>query len=378
MVFHEEKERRMKILITGAKGFLGRNLSATLGQRKDARLYLYDLDTDPKLLDRYAADCDFVFHLAGVNRPVNEGEYEKNASFTKELLDALGRHENKAPVLFSSSIQAALDNAYGQSKKAAEDLIFAWGPQQGVPVYVYRLTNLFGKWSRPAYNSVVATFCHSVARGLPITVRDPDAPLTLAYVDDVVAEFLRAMEGGAHTAGSYCLAEPVHTTTVGKVAELIASFHTSRESLSIPDMGDPFVKALYATYLSYLPEDEFGVPLKKNADHRGSFTELVHTADRGQVSVNILNPGIVKGNHWHHTKNEKFTVVLGQGIIRLRRIEDTQVLEYLVSADQPEAVDIPPGYVHNMENLGDTEMVVIIWASENFDPAFPDTYAMEV
>lgn len=368
----------MNILITGARGFLGRNLTVTLEQQRDVRTRLYDLDTDPRLLDRYAADCDFVFHLAGVNRPDEDGDFEKNASFTKELLDALRRRQNKAPVLFSSSIQAALDNAYGRSKKAAEDLVFAWGREQGVPVYVYRLPNLFGKWGRPAYNSVVATFCHSVARGLPITVRDPDAPLALAYVDDVVAEFLRAIKGGAHTAGAYCLAEPVRDTTVGRVAELIASFHACRENQTVPNLGDPLIKALYATYVSYLPEDGLGIRLAKNADRRGSFTELIHTPDRGQVSVNILKPGIVKGNHWHHTKNERFITVLGQGVIRLRRMGDARVLEYPVSGDQPEAVDIPPGYAHSIENLGDTEMVVVIWASERFDPAFPDTYAMEV
>ncbi len=368
----------MRILVTGARGFLGRNLLATLHQQKGLLVYPYDVDTNPKLLDQYARDCDFVFHLAGVNRPANEGEYENNASFTNELLDVLRKHQSKAPVLFSSSIQALLDNAHGQSKKAAEEMIFAYGLDMGVPVYVYRLTNLFGKWSRPGYNSVVATFCHSVARGIPITVHDHDAPLRLCYVDYVVAEFLRAMDGNVHREDSYCSVETVHQTTVGHVAELIASFHACRELKTIPDLGDRLTKALYATYLSFLPEDGFGIALQKNTDHRGSFTELIRTDDRGQVSANIIKPGIVKGNHWHHTKHEKFIVVKGQGVIRLRKLGETQILEYEVCGEMPESVDIPPGYIHNIENLGDTDMVVVLWASENYNPEFPDTFAMEM
>ncbi len=369
----------MKALITGAKGFLGKNLVLTLKQMENTELYLYDVDTDPGLLKSYAAKCDFVFHLAGVNRPQKMEEFQEgNRGFTLKLLEALEFNQNKAPVLFSSSIQAAMDNPYGQSKKAAEDLLFAYGREQNVPVYVYRLPNLFGKWCRPNYNSVVATFCHNIARGLPISVSNPDALLQLSFVDDVVAEFIRAMQGKAYQNGPYCHVIPVYEATVGRIAEWIKSFRSSREDRSIPDMGDPLVKALYATYLSYLPEDQLSSPLKMHADHRGSFTELFRTADRGQISVNVIKPGIIKGNHWHHTKNEKFIAVSGKGVIRLRSLHETQVLEYFVSGEKPEVVDIPPGYSHNIENLGNGDMVAVIWANENFDPLQPDTFFLEV
>ena len=369
----------MKALVTGAKGFLGKNLAVSLAQLTNTETYLYDLDTDAALLNAYAGECGFVFHLAGVNRPQRTEEFkEGNRDFTLHLLDALGRRQSRAPVLFASSIQAAAGSPYGQSKKAAEDAVFAYGQEQGVPVYVYRLPNVFGKWCRPNYNSVVATFCHNIARGLPIAVNDPGAKMQLVYVDDVVAEFLRAMEGKPNQSGPYCSVEPVYQATVGTVAEWIGSFQSSRESNTIPDLGDPFAKALYATYLSYLPEDGFIRPLKMNAGHRGSFTELFHTADRGQFSVNVSKPGIVKGNHWHHTKHETFIVVSGRGVIRLRKVGETQVLSHLVSGDKLEAVDIPPGYTHSIENLGSADMVTVIWASENFDPSRPDTYLLEV
>lgn len=368
----------MKVFITGAKGFLGKNLSETLKQRKDMHLLLYDTDTDPMLLNTYAKECDFVFHLAGVNRPTDEKDYAQNETFTQQLLEVLCQSQNAVPILYSSSIQAALDNPYGRSKKAAEDLIFAYGREKSVPVYVYRLPNLFGKWCRPNYNSAVATFCHNAANGLPISVHDPNASVQLAYVDDVAAEFLLAVEGKPHKTDAFCSVEPAYRTTVGTVAKLIASFRDGRENLLLPNTGDPLTRALYATYLTYLPEDGIRQALKTNADQRGSFTELFHTADRGQVSVNIIRPGMIKGNHWHHTKNEKFIAVSGYGVIRLRKLGEEKSLTYVVSGDRPESIDIPPGYVHNIENLGGTDMVTVIWASENFDPAKPDTYFLEV
>ncbi len=342
-------------------------------------MYLFDVDTDPELLDEYAKNCDFVFHLAGVNRPKNPDEFmEGNFGFTSKLLDSLKRCGSKAPVLITSSIQAQSDNPYGQSKKAGEEVVFSYGEEQGVPVYVYRLPNVFGKWCRPNYNSAVATFCHNIAHGLPIVVNDPAVQMQLVYIDDVVAELIRAMKGEANRQDQFCCVEPVHHTALGHIAELIHSFRASRQTLTIPNMGDAFTKDLYATYLSYLPEEEFRYPLKMNADHRGSFTEMFRTPERGQVSVNISKPGITKGNHWHHSKNEKFIVVVGKGVIRFRKAGEEKVLEYFVDDGRIEVVDIPTGYTHNIENLGDTDLVTIMWASECFDPDKPDTYYLEV
>lgn len=369
----------MKVLITGAKGFIGKNLAATLTKPEVTEAYLYDMDTVPELLDEYTKDCDFVFHLAGVNRPKNPEEFmEGNYGFTSKLLDSLKRHRNKAPVLITSSIQAELDNPYGQSKKAGEEVVFLYGEECGVPVYVYRLPNVFGKWCRPNYNSVVATFCHNIAQDLPIVVNDPAAQMKLVYIDDVVAELDRAIKGEVNHKGRFCCVEPVYQTTLGHIAELIHSFRTVRGTLSIPDMGDELTKKLYATYLSYLPEDQFQYPLKMNVDQRGSFTEIFRTPERGQVSVNISRPGITKGNHWHHSKNEKFVVVSGKGVIRFRKVGEEKVLEYFVDGSRIEVVDIPTGYTHNIENLGDTDLVTIMWASECFDPNKPDTYYLEV
>lgn len=322
----------MNILITGAGGFVGQNLSATLEAIKTGKdrthpalsideIYRYDLDTDPALLEEYSARCDFVFHLAGVNRPRDQQEFmEGNFGFTSTLLDTLRRHGNRAPVLITSSIQAELDNPYGRSKKAGEDLLLGYGQETGAPVFVYRLTNVFGKWCRPNYNSVVATFCHNIARGLPITVNDPAVRLNLVYIDDVVDEFLAALEGKGHRDGLFGTVPVSHSVTLGQIASQLQSFHASRGTLSVPKLDDPFEKKLYSTYLSYLPEDSFSYPLKMNVDQRGSFTEIIRTADRGQFSVNVAKPGITKGNHWHHTKNEKFLVVSGTGVIRFRRL----------------------------------------------------------
>lgn len=369
----------MKILVTGARGFLGKNLIAELKNRGYKEIFSCTRDTDKSLLDKYTKECEFVFHLAGVNRPKNESEFmDGNFGFTSELLDLLKKHNNKAPVLFSSSIQAERDNPYGRSKKAAEDLLFAYSEETGVKVLVYRLTNLFGKWSKPNYNSVVATFCYNIARDLDIIVNDPEVELELCYIDDVVEEFIRAMEDSPTIKGKYCVVPVTHKIKLGKLAEIIQSFKQCRKNLIIPNMKDPLIKKLYSTYLSYLPKDKFSYSLKMNVDNRGSFTEFIRTLERGQVSVNITKPGITKGNHWHHTKNEKFLVVSGEGLIRFRKIDSDEIIEYRVSGEKLEVVDIPPGYTHSITNVGNKDLVTIMWANECFDPEKPDTYYLEV
>ena len=369
----------MKILVTGSKGFIGKNLIVELNNRNYIDIYEYDVETDPVLLDKYCKEADFVFHLAGVNRPKNQLEFmEVNFGFTSTLLDTLKKHNNICPIMISSSIQAKLDNPYGRSKKAVEDLLFNYSKETGSKVLIYRFPNVFGKWCRPNYNSAIATFCHNIAHDLPITVNDPKVVMNLVYIDDVVDELINALEGKENRKGDFCEVPVVYTVTLGKIVELIYSFKKSREERSIPDMSDEFTKKLYSTYLSYLPKDQFSYELKMNVDNRGSFTEFIRTQDRGQVSVNISKPGITKGNHWHHTKNEKFLVVSGKGVIRFRKVDSDEVIEYFVSGDKLEVVDIPTGYTHNIENLGDTDMVTIIWANEPFDPEKPDTYYLEV
>lgn len=369
----------MKILITGAKGFIGRNLVAELKNRKYTDIFEYDRETDPTLLNEYCQEADFTFHLAGVNRPKEQSEFmEGNFGFTSTLLDTLKRYKNTCPVMISSSIQAELDNPYGMSKKAGENLLFDYSKETGVKVLIYRFPNVFGKWCRPNYNSAVATFCHNIAHGLPITVNDPSVEMNLVYIDDVVNELINALECKENRSGDYCEVPIVHTITLGEIVELIYSFKKNREERLIPNMSDTFTKKLYSTYLSYLPEDQFSYELKMNVDNRGSFTEFIKTPDRGQVSVNISKPGIIKGNHWHHTKNEKFLVVSGKGVIRFRKVDSDEVIEYFVSGENMEVVDIPTGYTHNIENLGDTDMVTIMWANEPFDSENPDTYYLEV
>lgn len=364
----------MKPLITGANGFVGRNLTAELKNRGISDLFLYDLDTDPNLLDNYCRECDFVFHLAGVNRPKDQAEFmEGNFGFTSTLLDTLKKHNNTCPVMLSSSIQAALDNPYGNSKRAGEELLFSYAEETGAQALVYRFPNVFGKWCRPNYNSAVATFCHNIARDLPITINDSSVVMRLVYIDDVVNELVSALDGKPSRDGKYCRVPVEYTITLGEIVELLHSFKASREDKSVPNMADAFTKKLYATYLSYLPEDGFSYPLKMNVDARGSFTEILRTADRGQFSVNISKPGITKGNHWHHTKNEKFLVVSGRGVIRFRNENGGQIVEYNVSGDKLEVVDIPTGYTHNIENLGDTDLVTFMWCNECFDPDKPDT-----
>lgn len=369
----------MKILVTGAKGFVGKNLIAELKNKGYNEILQYDLDTDAALLDEFAATCEFVFHLAGVNRPTEEKEFmEGNFGFSSKLLDALKKHGNKAPVLITSSIQAERDNAYGVSKKAGEDLLFNYSAETGAKVFVYRLTNLFGKWSRPNYNTVVATYCYNLARGMEIQVNNRDAELNLCYIDDVLDEFLKALAGTPTMAGKFCTVPVSHSIKLGQLADTISSFVQSRKNLSVPDMTDELTKKLYATYLSFLPTDSFSYDLKMNVDQRGSFTEFIRTPERGQVSVNVSKPGITKGNHWHHTKNEKFLVVSGKALIRFRKPDEAEIFEYTVSGDKLQVVDIPTGYTHSIVNIGEGELVTIMWANEAFNPEKPDTIFLEV
>jgi UDP-2-acetamido-2,6-beta-L-arabino-hexul-4-ose reductase len=303
---------------------------------------------------------------------------EGNFGFTSNLLNSLKKHNNTCPVMISSSIQAELNNPYGESKKAGEDLLFSYGEETGAKVLVYRFPNVFGKWCRPNYNSAVATFCHNIANDLPIQLNDPSVVMNLVYIDDVVNELINTLEGKENKIGSFCEVPVVHTITLGEIVDLIYSFKNSREDRSVPNMSYVFAKKLYSTYLSYLPEDKFSYDLKMNVDQRGSFTEFIRTPERGQVSVNISKPGVTKGNHWHHTKNEKFLVVSGKGVVRFRKIDSNEVLEYFVSGERMEVVDIPTGYAHNITNTGSEDLITIMWANETYDPQNTDTHYSEV
>ena len=394
----------MNILITGAAGFVGRNLVENLKTIRDGKnrtrpaisvgeIWAYDIDSDPKMLDEAAEKADFVFHLAGVNRPKDPKEFmEGNFGFTSTLLNTLKAHKNICPVMISSSIQATCigryDSDYGRSKKAGEELIFAYGKEMGAKVLVYRFPNLFGKWCRPNYNSAVATFCNNIANDLPITVNDPAVELELLYVDDLVEEMLDALEGREHRCefdgirtvlcedGVYCAAPVTHRVTLGEIVALLESFRDQPSTLIMPEIPEnSFAKKLYSTYLSYLPHEKAIFPLKMNVDDRGSFTELLKTANCGQFSVNISRPGITKGQHWHNTKWEFFIVVAGHGLIEQRRIGSDEVLRFEVSGDKIEAIHMLPGYTHNIINLSDTEnLVTVMWANESFDPNHPDTF----
>ena len=385
---------KMNILITGASGFVGRNLCAQLRNIRDGKaknyavsgdltLYEYDLNSTPEELDAYCRDADFVFNLAGVNRPQDPADFMRgNFGFASTLLATLKKHGNTCPVMISSSIQAALDNPYGESKRAGEQLLFDYAEETGAKVLVYRFPNLFGKWCRPNYNSAVATFCNNIANDLPITVNDPSVVMHLVYIDDVVDELIGALTGGEHRDGAFCVVPTSHRITLGAIVDLLHTFRRMPETLEVPDTTkDGFAKKLYATYLSYLPSDRFAYDLKMNVDPRGSFTEILRTADRGQFSVNVSKPGITKGQHWHHTKNEKFVVVHGHGLIQLRKVgkdeqgNDYPVVNYEVSGEKIRVVEMIPGYTHNIVNLSDTEdLVTFMWCNECFDPAKPDTY----
>ena len=397
----------MNILITGAKGFVGRNLTENLKNIRDGKnrttnlsvgqIFEYDIDTDPALLPEYCANADFVFNLAGVNRPQNQEEFmEGNFGFASTLLDTLKACGNTCPVMLSSSIQATLigryDSEYGRSKKAGEELFFRYAEETGVKVLVYRFPNLFGKWCRPNYNSAVATFCHNTAHDLPITVNDPAVQLELLYIDDLVEEMLCALAGCEHccefegvdtvltNGGRYCAAPVTHKVTLGQIVALLESFRNQPQTLIMPEIPDnSFAKKLYSTYLSYLPKEKASFPLKMNVDARGSFTELLKTANCGQFSVNISKPGITKGQHWHNTKWEFFIVVSGRALIQQRKIGTEEVLNFEVSGEKIEAVHMLPGYTHNIINLSETDdLVTLMWANEQFDPGKPDTFFEKV
>ena len=395
----------MKILVTGAKGFVGKNLCAELRNIKDGKsrcwgdlvvdeVFEYDVDSTSEELDEWCKECDFVFNLAGVNRPQNQKEFmEGNFGFASTLLDALKRHGNVCPVMLSSSQQASLtgrfgDSEYGRSKKAGEDLFLDYAKDTGAEVLVYRFPNLFGKWCRPNYNSAVATFCNNIANDLPIQVNDPTVELELLYIDDLVAEMISALKGKVHrcefngldvvpsVTGTYCYCPITHKVTLGEIVDRLHEFADQPLTLMMPEIpAGSFVKKLYSTFLSYLPESKVAFPFKMNIDARGSFTELLHTAKCGQVSVNISKPGITKGQHWHHSKWEFFIVVAGHGLIQERKEGTDDVFEFEVSGDKIQAVHMLPGYTHNIINLSETEnLVTVMWANEIFDPTHPDTY----
>lgn len=398
----------MKILVTGAHGFVGKNLCAQLNNIKDgkARNYPvtvsavmeYDLDTPSELLDEYCSEADFVFNLAGVNRPQNQEEFmQGNFGFASTLLDTLKKHRNACPVMLSSSIQATLIGRYGlsdygKSKLAGEELFFQYGEETGARVLVYRFPNLFGKWCRPNYNSAVATFCNNIARDLPIQVNDRSTELELLYIDDLVDEMIAALTGQEHRCefdgletvlnekGRYCAVPVTHKVTLGEIVDLLHTFADQPAALVIPEIPyNSFAKKLYSTYLSYLPKEKVAFPLKMNVDARGSFTEMLRSEKCGQVSINISKPGITKGEHWHHTKWEFFIVVSGHGLIQQRRVGSDEILEFEVSGDKIEAVHMLPGYTHNIINLSDTEnLVTVMWANELFDPNHPDTFFEKV
>lgn len=375
-----ERKKMKKVLVTGAKGFIGKNLVLELKNRKTFEIFECDVDTTEEQLAQFAKECEFVFHLAGVNRPQRTEEFmEGNYGFTTKLLEILQKNENRSPILMSSSIQAKLDNDYGKSKKAGEDYILDYGSNNSIATYVFRLPNVYGKWCRPNYNSAIATFCNNIARGLEIKVNDRSTLLTVVYIDDVVNAFIDATDGiVARDDDGYCKVSIEDKITLGEIVDTLYSFKDSRKTLSVANMNRGVIKKLYSTYLSYLPEDEFAYDLRMNADARGSFTEFLRTDGQGQVSINISKPHIVKGNHWHHTKNEKFLVVKGTGVIRFRKIGTDNVIEYPVSGDKLQVVDIPCGYTHNIENVGDDDMVTVMWANEPFDKDHPDTFYEEV
>lgn len=394
----------MRILVTGAKGFVGRNLCAQLNNIRDGKarnygvaieeVYEYDLDSTPEQLDAWCKDADFVFNLAGVNRPQNQEEFMAgNFGFASTLLDTLKKHGNTCPVMLSSSQQASLtgrfgNSEYGRSKKAGEDLFLKYGEDTGAKVLVYRFPNLFGKWCRPNYNSAVATFCNAVANDLPYTVNDPSVELELLYIDDLVDEMIACLKGEEHRCefdglgvfpmkdGRYCYVPTTHKATLGEIVDLLHKFEDQRKTLIVPEIpAGSFAKKLYSTFLSYLPKEKVAFPLKTNVDERGSFTELIKTLGNGQFSVNISKPGVTKGQHWHNTKWEFFIVVSGKALIQERRIGTDEVISFEVSGEEIKAVHMLPGYTHNIINLSETEpLITLMWANELFDPNRPDTY----
>ena len=399
----------MKILVTGAKGFVGKNLCAQLNNIREGKnksygdltiseVFEYDIDSSLEQLESYCQSCDFVFNLAGVNRPQNQEEFmQGNFGFASTLLDMLKKYQNSCPVMISSSIQATLagrfgTSEYGKSKKAGEELMFEYAQETGAKVLVYRFPNLFGKWCRPNYNSAIATFCHNIANDLPIQVNDRSVEMELLYIDDLVDEMINAIQGNEHRCefegvetipqvdGRYCYCPITHKTTLGEIVDWIYAFAEQPKTLTIPEIPEnSLAKKLYSTYLSYLPKEKVAFPLKMNIDQRGSFTELVHTLNCGQVSINISKPGITKGQHWHNTKWEFFIVVSGHGLIQQRRIDSEEVIEFEVSGENIQCIHMLPGYTHNIINLSDTQdLVTVMYCNEIFNPNKPDTFFLPV
>ncbi len=368
------------VLVTGSSGFLGKNLICRLQLDKTIRLLSYDVDNTEQDLITYIDQADFVFHLAGVNRPKNEEEFQaSNADLTAKITNIMESTGKHTPLVISSSIQATQDNPYGRSKKSAEDKVFAYGKQTGAEVYVYRFPNLFGKWSRPNYNSVVSTFCYNVAHNLSIQVNDPDYLLPLAYIDDVVDEFIATLAGQAHRDPSqFCFVPRAFKISVQALADLIISFRDSRRTSVLPDMSDMLTKFLYTTYLSHLDRQEFSYFADMKTDNRGWLFEMIKGPSIGQIFVSQTKPGITRGGHYHHTKVEKFVVVQGEAVIKFRKIDEHKVIEYPVSGEKIQIVDIPPGYTHNITNVGNIDVITLFWASEIFDPQHADTYYLEV
>lgn len=369
----------MKILVTGSNGFLGKNLIAGLRNNGHNEIYEYDLNSDKSDLETYCKDCDFIYHLAGVNRTKNESDFmEINYGLTDEIIGILKNHNNKCPIMISSSIQAANGSSYGISKRISENVIFSYADECNTKVYVYRFHNIFGKWCKPNYNSVIATFCNNIARDLPIVVNDRNTKIELLYIDDVVNELLRCLTNVENRFGNYCFVPDLYIQTLGEIVDLINSFKSSRESFYLPNIENTFAKKLYSTYISYLPENSFSYQAVMNQDERGSFTELIKTKDCGQISVNIAKPGITKGNHWHQIKTEKFIVVSGRAVVNLRKINTKDVYEYELSSEKISIIDIPPGYTHSITNVGGNDLIFIIWANEVMVKEKPDTYFEKV
>ncbi len=376
----------MKILVTGSAGFVGKNLVETLNNIKLKKMpyasfdiceiLLFDSHNSIQELEQYTKKCDFVINLAGVNRPMNPQEfYEGNKGFVETLCELLKKNNNKCPILASSSAQVGRDNDYAKSKKAGEDYLKEFGHENGNPIFIYRFTNLFGKWCKPNYNSVVATWCHNISHNLPIQINNENDKITLCYIDDVVNEIIQCLKGAANYNGEYYVVHPTYEVSLKDLSKCLYDFKESRENLIVSDLSDEFTKKLYSTYTSYLPENGFNYFLKTITDERGSFTEFIKSKSFGQVSVNVSYPGIVKGNHWHHTKVEKFLVVSGSGLLRFRKIGSDEIIEYIVSGNELEVIDIPVGYTHNIINTGDTDLITLMWANEIFDRSKPDTYS---
>lgn len=369
----------MKVLVTGAKGFIGKNLVSTLDREDKYEIICIDRENSKEELEKGVLNSDFIVHLAGINRPKNEEEFfEGNTGLTEEIIEILKENNKNTSILITSSIQAGLDNAYGQSKKGAEEALIKYMADTKGNVFIFRLPNVFGKWCRPNYNSAIATFCHNIARGEEVWISDPTKEMTLVYIDDVVRNIKGVIDNEKTYIPGYQNVDIEHKATLGEIVDLINSFKESRKSLMIPNMENELTKKLYSTYLSYLPENDFSYPLKMNVDNRGSFTEFIKSNDRGQVSVNISKPGITKGNHWHDTKNEKFLVVSGEGVIRFRKVDSEEIIDYKVSGEKLEVVDIPVGYTHSIINTGERDMVTIMWVNEIFNPEKPDTIYLEV